>query len=481
MLCWLLMLWGCRAPAPDASSTQPPPVDTAPGCVPSSLPSTPDSGTAYTAGTPSTGGTGSCPVVGDGPLQFVGERPRNVLMISMDTFRRDHIGPYGDLALTPTLTELITEGVSASDAMQCSNWTFASTSCTLLGEDHVERGFLPKLTAEYRVPYPEGTRFLATELADAGWYTALSSRNGFLSLQSDVNNAQGYDVVLENLRPASEQLSGGLDHVLGLGGGVPWFLHLHMTEPHAPYDPPEAYLAEAALLEPIAWDLTDNDQVNDLRAAISGLDADELALVRAHLDAHYQAEVRYLDDQLAEGLAAFEAMGLLDDTLVVLWTDHGEQFYEHGYLTHAYDLHTEENDALFALWSRTIVPAVWDGPVSHIDLAPTVMSALGLTPPDRMSGWPLGSAPADRARFAVSVARGEGRNALRRGPHKLIFSWTTGERALFDVVADPLEEVDLFTPGEATSEAMWAELLPYVEATDPLAPEVSITWPSSGG
>mgnify|MGYP000279783611 CR=1 FL=1 len=415
---------------------------------------------------------------GVGAVRFVGACPTNVLMVSIDTLRLDHITPYDDgRGLMPTLGEYIAGGVSADDAMQCSNWTMASTSCTVLGQDHVERGFLPKLTAADRLPYPEGTRFLATELTEAGYHTVLTSRNGFFSTQEDVNNAQGYLVELDAQRSALGQLQQGLD-ALTKNPTDRWFLHVHVTEPHAGYSPPEEYLTATKKLDPIPFDFRDNADVNELRWNHDEMPPDEVALAMEHLRLHYEGEVRYLDDQLAEGLAAFDAAGLLDDTLVVFWTDHGEQFLEHDALTHAYDLHAEENDALFALWAHNIVPGVVSEPVSLIDLAPTVLAALELPPGLEMTGHPLGTAPPDRDVRMVSVARGEGHNALRRGDHKLVFDWTTGRRHLYDTVADPGETNDLFVVGDPLSDALWTDLRSYVEATELLAPEVVISWPA---
>lgn len=476
---WMLpLLLACRSEpvAPPTETTGPSGTDTA--STPDAT--TPTGSTGLTGSTGPTGApdTGTPLPVGDPPLRFVGARPRNVLMISMDTFRRDHIDPYGGLGLTPTLEARIAGGVSASDAMQCSNWTFASTSCTLLGRDPVEHGFLPRLESAVRAPYPDGERFLAVALAEQGFHTVLTSRNGFLSLDEDVNNAQGYATVLSGLRPSEAQYAGALEHLLEVGEADPWFVHIHITEPHAPYDPPEEYLTKGlAGLDPIDFDLRDNDDVNALRTSWQDLDPDTLALVQAHLAVHYQAEVRWLDDQLAVGLDAFEAAGFLDDTLVVFWTDHGEQFMEHGDLTHAYDLHVEENQALFALWAPTLEPAVWDGPVTLADLPPTVFAALGLPLEPQWTGAPLGQAPPDRDRLAVAVTRADGHNALRRGPHKLVFEWSTGERVLFDVVADPGETVDGFDPADPTSAAMWSALRPYVEGTSALAPDIAVVWP----
>lgn len=410
----------------------------------------------------------------EGPLRFSGAAPRNVLMISMDTFRKDHIDPYGDLGLTPNLGRYLAEGVHTTNTMQCSNWTMASTSCTLLGRDPVEHGFLPRLEGNLETPYPDGTRFLAVELADAGYQTVITSRNGFLGPR--VNNVQGYGTVLENLRPAETQLAGALNFLKTQGDGSPWFVHVHAVEPHAPYDAPQEFAVGAELLPPIPYDLSDNSDVNALRADDATLPPDELALAQLHVDVAYQAEVRWLDDQIGRGLEAWDEAGLLDDTLVVFWTDHGEQLWEHGNFTHAYDLNYGENDALFALWAKGLQPGVWTGPVSAEDIAPTVLSVVGVPVPDAMTGFPLGTAPDDRLRRAVSVARGQGHNALRRGDLKLIFRWTTGELMLYDKAADPQETTnrfDLTTPEHA---ALWLELRDYVEATEPLAPDVSVRW-----
>ena len=71
--------------------------------------------------------------VGTDVLSFTGQVPKNLLFISIDTLRRDHLGAHGDLGLTPFLDRLADEGVVMQDHMQCSNWTYGAITCTLLG------------------------------------------------------------------------------------------------------------------------------------------------------------------------------------------------------------------------------------------------------------------------------------------------------------------------------------------------------------
>src|SRR5687767_14193899 len=68
--------------------------------------------------------------VGTNALQFYGRIPKNLIFLSIDTFRKDHIGRYGGPGLTPFLDRIAAEGVTLDDHMQCANWTFGSTTCT---------------------------------------------------------------------------------------------------------------------------------------------------------------------------------------------------------------------------------------------------------------------------------------------------------------------------------------------------------------
>jgi len=411
-------------------------------------------------------------------LRFTGDPPRNVLMISIDTLRADHVLPGSVFDGAPNLQRWQTEGVYTTDAMQCANWTYASTSCTLLGRDPIEHGFLPRLPDELERPYPDGEAFLATVFQEAGFRTAISSRNGFLGPRT--NNIQGYDDALTNLRPAQTQLAGMMEHLRQGDDGSPFFAHVHMIEPHDPYDAPEEYEVGRDALDPVRWDFADGSDVNDLRVNSDELEPEELALAQAHARIVYEAEVRWIDDQIEAGLQAWRDRGLLDDTLVVFWSDHGEQLWEHGRYTHAYDLHYGENQALFSLWAVGLEPVRWDGPVSLQDLAPTVLQAMGLDTPPQMTGFPLGEAPPDRLRRAVTADR-EPQNAMRREELKLVFQWDTSARLLYDRVADPEETTNVFDADNPRHAALWEDLVPYIQTTDAMLPGETVDWAAVGG
>ena len=97
--------------------------------------------------------------------------PANVLMISIDTLRKDHLSRYdpAQRGLTPFLDGLMETGFVLDDHLTCSNWTFPGITCTLLGRNQTEAGFMPQLEpAAQRVPWPEGQPFLADWLREGG-------------------------------------------------------------------------------------------------------------------------------------------------------------------------------------------------------------------------------------------------------------------------------------------------------------------------
>ncbi len=395
--------------------------------------------------------------------------PNNVLMISMDTFRKDHLGRYGG-GFTPFLDELVEQGFALDDHQQCSNWTYASTTCTLLGRYNLDAGFMPKLSSAGREPVPDGTPFLATWLADAGYYTILVSSNSWLS--EEWGNDQGYlESELPDNRNATNCYEHGLERLEGAiaAGADPWFLHLHFKEPHPAYDPPDDYLAALDDLPPVAWDLGAYDAHYDSLYAYDGLSDADRALLEAHLRVRYEGEVRYLFDDLDD-------RGLLDDTLVVFWTDHGEQFWEHGDQGHAYALTGEENDGLAFFWSKGIVPGVWSEPTVSIDLAPTLLSLMGQPVPAEMTGKVLGEADARRPRYAASEARIGPVQSVTQEGWKLQF-WWSGELDLYDRRLDPHETQDQYAEGHPMVAELWPLLESRVELMEPLVPEDDISWP----
>jgi arylsulfatase A-like enzyme len=406
-------------------------------------------------------------ITGTGPLQFHGDAPKNLLFLSIDTLRKDHVGLYGDSTLTPTLDCLGEQGVVLDDFQQCANWTWSSMTCTLGGRGNVESGHMPRLVGaeqtELRVP--EGTPFLASWLGDAGFYSIVVSANDWLS--ETWGTTQGYDEVIDPLGGAMRVVDHGETALLDAirrGQAERWFLHLHFTEPHAPYDPPARYLHELDDLEPWPEDLSVKKMHYGARSEWGDLTVEEQALLQKHLEARYAGEVSLLDDQLADVMDQLDRAGLLEDTLVVVWSDHGEQFWEHGNQTHAYLLHPEETAATAFFWSKNIVSARWPGPTHGSDLVPTALQVLGVPIPDEVTGAVVGEAAEDRLRFGDALARKGGVQSVTQGDLHMQFRWYNGKVEVFDRSVDPGDTTDVLDPTDPTHLQLWASLRARAEA-----------------
>ncbi|MEQ1503887.1 MAG: sulfatase [Myxococcota bacterium] len=410
------------------------------------------------------------PPVGTTALQFYGRVPKNLIFLSIDTFRKDHLTAYGGNGYTPFIDRIAAQGVTLDDHMQCSNWTFGSTTCTLAGRYNIERGHMPRLngTAFNRPPVPEGTKFLSTWLGEAGYYSVIVSGNDWLS--NNWGNTQGYDESLKPNGAADQVWSVGqkaIKDAIDRGDADKWFMHLHFMEPHASYDPPSDNIEGEDQLEPWPEDLTNRDTHYEWRNEWPNLDPSDQDLLEAHLRNLYDGEIRTIDDRLSSIWDDLEREGYLDDTLVVLWNDHGEQFWEHGYQTHAYAIHGEENDGFAIFWARNIIPQHYTDPTSAIDLVPTILDLYGIDMPLEVTGYPVGTAPADRPRFVDTIARLGGINAISLDGLKMQYYWS-GRVTMFDRNTDPLEQADLYNANDTRVQQLWALLKPMAEAMEPL-------------
>ena len=402
------------------------------------------------------------------------ETPRNLIVFSIDTFRRDYLARYGNTeGLTPFLDGLTSESVVLDDHTSCSNWTFPSVLCTLSGRSNLETGFMPRLSSNTREQAPAERWSLAGHLKDRGYYTTFHITNSWLS--DEWLNDQGYSYqAIPGTGNATEIYQIARDHLLESVDteADKWMMHVHVKEPHAAFNPPEEYLDGLDALPDIPWDLTNKDYHYDV--AMDGwedLSPEEQELLEAHLLVRYAGEVRYLDDQLAAIWADLEQRGLLDDTLVLFFSDHGEAFWEHDVHTHAYTLYAEENAAVAFLWREGLVPMAWSGPTNHTDLAPTVLTAMGLDVPDGVTGLSVGSGTDDRLFYSDSVARWGMVQGVRKQNWRMMYRWSTGEKWLYDLDADPLETDNLYAPDHPQVIELWEFLTPRMEQAELLVTE----------
>lgn len=442
-----------------------------------------DGGTGDGGGTTGDGGTadGGGDDTGDPPeepepaLRFRGERPRNVLMISVDTTRRDQLGLYAGLDTTPNLDAILSGGVVLDDHRSCANWTAPSMLCAVNGRWPLADDFWPTGVFEYaadgRVPVtPKGLPTLASLLAERGFQTGLVTSNTVFSSWNSNHIVAGFaEEVNTNWAAVTTVNSAALAMVERMQGSEePWFVHVHYIDPHGPYAAPLSWAWDLEDIDPgyeFPFDVTYSDQVYSLFSYWPWLTEEEELLARAYLFAVYRAELRYWDEGIGALWRQLGELGALDDTLVVFYSDHGEQFGEHDQFQHGKSLNPEENRVLGAFWADDLVAGRWAGPTQHQDLAPTVLDALGLEPSDRHEGAVVGLAPDDRSRFSFCYLVGycDPMMSIVKNDVQLIYRWD-GKRFMYDVALDPESKTDIWAETDPRAMALWTELQPQVQA-----------------
>ena len=357
---------------------------------------------------------------------------RNVILISLDTLRADHLGTYGYTRNTsPNLDRLAENGLVFEQAMSASHWTLPSHAAMLTGKDPVALGVLDSadtLSSRFET--------LAEEFDAAGWHTAAfvgSSPNSYIGARRGFD--QGFDLYEHLPVPHRgldahlllglsklwykqvEHAIGAATHQVDLVGrwlesrpDAPFFLFLHLFDVHSdahhlPYEAPGEY--EGRFISDPSLDFTGCHP--------SGLCASELLMAYATGDLEarpapneiqrmidlYDGGIAYTDAEIGRLLEALDRHGLREDTVVAITSDHGEAFWEHGVPLHR-DLH-RENLHVPLILEGPGVPAIRSGTVvQNLDVGPTLIELAGLGPRTRsLLRVPHGSDDAGRA-FSAS-------------------------------------------------------------------------------
>jgi arylsulfatase A-like enzyme len=411
------------------------------------------------------------PTGADRALQFDGAPPDNLIIISIDTLRRDRVGFYGGGDATPFLDERLAASVSLSDLRACANWTLPGVFCVVTGQAMFEQGlepFDPERLEDPTYINPE-LQTMAGWMRDAGWATTLVTTSKLFSDELPTGN--GFqEVVYDSTMDARAVADAAREALTGLqdrAGEAPWYLQVHFRDPHGPYNPPASYQGELAGVDLSPYDPRTSSGISAIYNDMTTMGAEQRQEVRENLETLYAGELRYLDVQLAELWRDWQTAGVLDDALVVFWSDHGEQFFEHGGFQHGSMLHQEESLAIGAFWANNLPSSVLSEPVLHTDIPATILDLYGITPGTTISGVPLGGSGSDRVRVGVGRDKDlRPQLAVDRSGHRLLYHWD-GERSYYQTPLDALEEQDLYDATSADVACLWELLLPVIETIDP--------------
>ena len=424
---------------------------------------------------------------GDAAVPAASPRP-NIVLVSIDSLRADHLGSYGYARDTsPFLDRLAREGTRFENAISTTSWTLPAHAAMFTGLRDSVHGLV-----DNGLRLADGHLTLAEILRREGYDTA-----GFFGgpyLHPTFGVAQGFDVyescmttIADHTGDADVRNSARMEfapsHVDVTGPETrrrvarwaqqreeeaPFFLFVHLWDVHYDFIPPLEYVER---FSPDYRGSIDGRLISN-PAIHPGMAKEDLE----HVIALYDAEIRFTDDTLAGIVADLEERGMMQNTLLVVTADHGEEFFEHGSKGHNKSLFEEVlRVPLIVHWpGRVAAGRVETTQVQIIDFLPTLATAAGAPGPFAVQGRDLGPlfegrslAPMD-ALSELLIDRVQLR-ALRSNARKVIEVSRGGDAYLFDLTSDP-EERDPIGLDDASSadvlRAAQAELGAALERCD---------------
>jgi arylsulfatase A-like enzyme len=351
--------------------------------------------------------------------RFSTEPPPNILLISIDTLSREHVSAYGyPRATTPTLDRLAAEGALITDAVSTTNWTLPAHLSALSGLSPAAHGVETKHGS-----LSNSVRMLAQVLEKEGAATA-----GFVShiyLDSKYGFARGFDEYDNIPDQSATQVTAKAADWLAEHAGERFFLFLHYFDPHWELRPPREFLNRFA---PAGVDLDHGE----FRFLFQHLDPGNpmSTKILEEVSGLYDAEVAFTDYSIGLLTDHLRRAGVLDDTIVVVFSDHGEEIGERGAFGHGTHLHREiVGIPMIVRYPRRIEGGtVIRAPAAITDIPATILDLAGIQSPDqfRHEGSALFSErdeqehPRGRMRVSASSRWGPKRFSVTRGGYKLM-------------------------------------------------------------
>ncbi len=362
----------------------------------------------------------------------------------VDTFRADKMHAYNPKTrvLTPNYDAFAADATRFAWATVQGTWSLPSHASLLTGVyPTVHRATAADSKLSPTVP------FVAEELKRDGYRTGMFSSNGYISAKWGFD--RGWDVNRNFIR---ESLPNGADYLWKTA--KTWltpllskrqFLYLATIEPHVAYTPKKEFLVKY-------WD---KPYVGPLKPVLTGV---QLGLIKggklkindndkAYLEALHDAEITGSDALFAKFIADLKALGVYDTSVVIVVSDHGDQFYEHGSVGHGDTVYQELTHVPMIIRAPGLLPkgTVVEGDVEMMDIAPTLLDLAGAKPDPKMQGATLvplvfdevGVAPRAALTVDGQVARG-----LKVDRYRLVHKGP-GRMELYDEFADPREQKDV--------------------------------------
>lgn len=394
--------------------------------------------------------------------------PRRLVLLFVDTLRRDHLGTYGYTRRpAPGLDTLADQSVVFEDARSVAPWTLPATRAALTGQE-------PEFWS--------AARTLGERLSQHGWATAAYVGNVYLSSNFGMDAGWGEHGCV-NWPPADMQVDRGIDF-LARHPDQDSLLMVHFMDLHLPYKEPPWYRHLYTKANPVG---VGDFFTRTMLLRVPPLQRDEL---KQYLIDRYDQNLRYVDDAVKRLVAAAGP-----DATIVFFADHGEEFFDHDDLEHGHTLYDELIRIPLFVRAPGLAARRVTEPVSLLDLTPTLLDLLGMSDASLAgrSMLPLarGEAQPDAAHRAIAFGRplyGEVAWGVAQDGEKYISR--EGAEHLYDLGVDPHElsdlnagDADLAPSRAALAEALHRDVrLAYrISPSGAMAPSTAIEMHVPGG
>ena len=412
------------------------------------------------------------------PAERTLEPAQNVIVLVIDTLRADKLRPFNaqTRVKTPTIDQFASDGVVFELAQAPENWTKPSVASILTGlhpQTHQQK------TGDAALP--SSAVLLSEHLQDQGFATGGFIANGYVSDRFGFD--QGWDDYTNYIREAKS--TEAKDVFEEAGSWIEahkdgrFFAYIQTIDPHVPYDPPGKYLQ---MYDPSEYggqvrprmtgDLLEKAKRNPPQVVFDASD-------KRRLQALHDGEITKHDHFFGAFLDRLSELGLAEDTLVVVTSDHGEEFDDHGSWGHGHSVYQEllHVPLMFRLPGRLPGGTKVGDAVSTLDVSATVTDLLGVPAMVHNEGQPLVGLMFGEAPTGPSVAFSDfqdDRRVITTGRWKLILRGNLTS-TMFDLVADPMEKTELdasaFPIGRRYSRMLLGQFLGATDRGDWLSAE----------
>jgi arylsulfatase A-like enzyme len=404
----------------------------------------------------------------------------NIILISIDALRADHLSCYGYHRNTsPNIDRIASQGVLFKNAFSQATWTLPSHTSIFLSQ-YVWRHNVPSAHTK-RLTDPCTT--LAEILKNENFATAAFTGGGYTSSQYGFD--QGFEIYDDGTPEKMMwrgEISSYMDKSLNWLESVrnrKFFLFIHTYDVHTPYDPPAPYF------DLYTKGRCEGKHLRTSRGIIpEKLDASKLIPKEIdYIMAVYDGDINYVDDQLRKLFKKLDQLGISDNTIMIITADHGEGFNEHGRLDHGYKPYIELVHVPLIIKGPGIPKnRIYENYVQHIDILPTILEILNIPQRKEMQGRSLLPLISDceieedfktyssgearekpQRRFSMSLRTKEWTYIMNQG----------GPDELYERVNDPKEQNKIIEKRPLIAQKLKEELEDFIALTSKGKPQVA--------